>query len=117
MPSPAARRLQALLLTAVLLVGGCGASILDLALYHLGGHIEAPASPRIAGSDAPLTHGDTCVLLHWTAHGPYTLAVDAFPGALARPQESRTPAPPTDVRRSVERSATSRSRAPPSQLI
>jgi hypothetical protein len=117
MRSTAAHRVQALLLSAVLLVGGSGASVLDLALYHLGGHIEAPASPRVAGSDAPRTHGDTCVLLDWTAREPYTLAVDVLPRALARPQETRTPAPPADVRRSVERSATSRPRAPPSQLI
>lgn len=117
MRSTAARRLQALLLTAVLLVGGSGASALDLVLYHLGGHIEAPACPRIAGSDAPRSHGDTCVLLDWTAHEPYTLALDLLPGAPVRPEVSRTPAAPADVRHAVELSATSQSRAPPSQLI
>jgi hypothetical protein len=117
MRSTAARRLQALLLSAALLVGGSGASALDLVLYHLGGHIEAPASPRIAGSDAPRSHGDTCVLLDWTAHEPYTLELDPLPGAHARPEESRTPAAPAGVRRALEPSTTSQSRAPPSQLI
>jgi hypothetical protein len=75
MRTPAFRRLQALILTAVLLIGGSGASALDLALYHLG---DAPAegnTHRITGTDAPRPHGDGCLLLDWTSRGPYTAAL------------------------------------------
>jgi 3-oxoacyl-[acyl-carrier protein] reductase len=41
MRSIALRRMKALVLTAVLLIGGSGASALDLALYHLGANPEA----------------------------------------------------------------------------
>ena len=112
----AARRLQALLLTAVLLVGGSGVSALDLVLYHLGGHVEAPASPRVAGTDAPRSHGDTCVLLDWMARGPYTLALDQLSALPAQAETTCTPLAPADVRRAVQLTASSRSRAPPSQL-
>ncbi|HEX2218298.1 MAG TPA: hypothetical protein VHG35_05800 [Gemmatimonadales bacterium] len=110
------RRLQALLLTAVLLVGGSGISALDLVLYHLGGHVEAPASPRVAGTDAPRSHGDTCVLLDWTARGTYTLALDQLPTLPAQAGTTRTPSAPADVPRAVRLTASARSRAPPSQL-
>ena len=65
-----ARRLNALILTAVLLIGGSGASALDVALYHLGGQVEAPASHRVGSTDAPRPHGDACALLDWAARGP-----------------------------------------------
>lgn len=112
----AARRLQALLLTAVLLVGGSGASALDLALYHLGGHVEAPAGSRVAGTDAPRSHGDTCVLLDWTARGPYTFTLHALPAVSGQTETSRTPAAPVDAPSGVELSAPPKCRAPPVQL-
>ena len=61
MRAPLLRRVQALLLTAVLLVGGNGAYALDVVLYHLGGQAQTSAPVRLAGADAPRSHGDTCV--------------------------------------------------------
>ena len=75
----ALRRLKALILTAVLLVGGSGASALDLALYHLGGAGAETASHRISGTDAPRSHADSCVLLDWTARAPYTASLGSPP--------------------------------------
>lgn len=111
----AARRLRSLLLTAVLLVGGSGVSALDLVLYHLG-HVEAPASPRVAGTDAPRSHGDTCLLLDWTARGPHILALDQLPALPAQAETTCTPSALADVRRAVQLTTSAQSRAPPSQL-
>ncbi|MDQ2673555.1 MAG: hypothetical protein M3Y40_02770 [Chloroflexota bacterium] len=111
-----ARRLQALVLTAVLLVGGSGASALDVALYHLGGHVEARAGERIAGTDAPRPHGDACALLDWAARGPYTVALDGppalAPGRDGGEEPGRAPASP----RPADLSAAPRPRGPPASL-
>lgn len=111
-----AGRLQSLLLTAVLLVGGSGVSALDLVLYHLGGHVEAPASPRVAGTDTPRSHGDTCLLLDWSARGPHTLALDRLPALPTQAETTCTPLALADVRRAVQLTASAQSRAPPSPL-
>ena len=111
-----ARRLQALILTAVLLVGGSGASALDVALYHLGGHVEAAASHRVAGTDAPRPHGDACALLDWAARGPYTVALDALPSLAGRTGTDREPVAPAEAPRPADLSAAPRPRAPPVPL-
>ncbi len=112
----AIRRLKALLLTAVLVVGGSGVSALDLAVYHLGGvGAEAPAH-RIAGTEAPRPHGDTCLLLDWTARGPYTAAL-VLPSLAALVQETDRSLPfPVDTPRPDDLSAAPRPRAPPVPL-
>lgn len=111
-----ARRLNALVLTAVLLVGGSGASALDVALYHLGGQIEASASHRVAGTDAPRPHGDACALLDWAARGPYTVALDPIAAPASAPELHRDPAAPVESPRPADRSAAPRPRAPPLPL-
>ena len=111
-----ARRLNALILTAVLLVGGSGVSALDLALYHLGGHVETAASHRIAGTDAPRPHGDGCALLDWAARGPYTVALDALPSLDSELEAGREPPVPVVSPRAADLSAAPRPRAPPLQL-
>lgn len=114
-PDPV-RRLKALILTAVLLVGGSGLSALDVALYHFGAHVEAAASPRVAGTDAPRPHGDTCVMLGWAARGPYTAALQSLP-SLAVPAEARGVSAVRDqAPRPADLSAAPRPRAPPLQL-
>jgi hypothetical protein len=112
--SPSARRLRSLILTAGLLVGGSGASVLDVALYHLGGHVEA-AGDHIAGTDAPRPHGDACALLDWAARGPYTIALDALPSLASRLEAGREPVAPTASPRPADLSAAPRPRAPPEQ--
>ncbi len=114
--SRAARRLRALVLTAVLLIGGSGLSALDAVLYHMGGHVVATASHRIAGTDAPRPHGDTCALLDWTARGPYTVALDSQPSLASAAETDREPPVPIDAPRPADLSATPRPRAPPLQL-
>ena len=111
-----ARRLNALILTAVLLVGGSGASALDVVLYHLGGHVEASSNHRIAGTDAPRPHGDACALLDWAARGPYTVSLDPVPVLASAPEAGRDPAAPAEAPRPADLSAAPRSRAPPLQL-
>jgi hypothetical protein len=112
---PYTRRLKALILTAALLIGGSGASALDLALYHLGGHTEA-SQQRVAGTDAPRPHGDNCVLLDWTARGPYTAGPSPVLLELVAPQLDR----PLSLRvlppRPTDRSGDSLPRAPPVPL-
>jgi hypothetical protein len=112
----ALRRLKALVLTAVLLVGGSGASALDLALYHLGSTGAEVAAHRIAGTEAPRPHGDTCLLLDWTARGPYTAALGPLPlPALTREVDCSRPFP-VDTPRPADLSAAPRPRAPPVPL-
>ncbi len=107
------RRLQALILTAVLLVGGSGASALDLALYHLGGAPAEGAGRRIAGTDAPRPHGDTCILLDWTTRGPHTLALSALAPRPVAPASHRwRPAPP-DAPGTADLLLSHRPRSPP----
>ncbi|HWB40709.1 MAG TPA: hypothetical protein VG500_05600 [Gemmatimonadales bacterium] len=113
---PALRRLKALVLTAVLLIGGSGVSALDLALYHLGGGVEA-ASHRISGTDAPRPHADDCALLDWTARGPYTVSLSP---PLLQPVDLDTDrsrpiraCPP----RAADLVTTTRPRAPPVPLV
>lgn len=115
MPSTA-RRLNALILTAVLLVGGSGASALDVALYHLGGHVEASASARVAGTDAPRPHGDACALLDWAARGPYTVALDPVAPPAFAPATDGDPTLPVASPRPADLSAAPRPRAPPLPL-
>jgi hypothetical protein len=112
----AARRLKSLVLTAVLLVGGSGASALDLALYHLGGAGAEAAAHRIAGTEAPRPHGDTCLLLDWTARGPYTAALDPLPLPALTPETDRSRPFPLDTPRPADLSAAPRPRAPPVPL-
>jgi hypothetical protein len=111
-----ARRLQALVLTVVLLVGGTGVSALDVALYHLGGHVETPAGQRIAGTDAPRPHGDACAMLDWAARGPYTVVLDPLPCLAWGIEAGREPPAPVDSPRPADLSAAPRPRAPPVQL-
>src|SRR5919106_1715020 len=112
----ALRRLKALVLTAVLLVGGSGASALDLALYHLGGAGAEAAAHRIAGTDAPRPHGDTCLLLDWTARGPYTAALGPLPLPAFTPETHRARPVPLDTPRPIDLSASPPARAPPVPL-
>ncbi len=112
----AARRLNALILTAVLLVGGSGFSALDVALYHLGGHVESAASNRVAGSDAPRPHGDACVLLDWAARGPYTAGLQPPPVLASTLEVGGGPSLQIESPRPADLSAAPRPRAPPSQL-
>ena len=112
----ALRRLKALVLTAVLLIGGSGASALDLALYHLGGTGAEAAAHRIAGTEAPRPHGDTCVLLDWTARGLYTAALGSLPFAALTPETDRSRPFPVESPRPADLSAAPRSRAPPVPL-
>jgi hypothetical protein len=109
----ALRRLKALVLTAVLLIGGSGASALDLALYHLGGAGGEAAAHRIAGTDAPRPHGDTCLLLDWTARGPYTPALSPLPLPALTPETDRSGPLPVDPPRPADLPAAHLARAPP----
>jgi hypothetical protein len=115
MRSTTARRAQALILTAVLLVGGSGVSALDLALYHLGGHVEA-AGHRVAGTDAPRPHGDACALVDWAARGPYTVSLPPLPAVPSGADERTAPAFAPDVPRPHDLSAAPKPRAPPVHL-
>jgi hypothetical protein len=112
----ALRRLKALVLTAVLLIGGSGASALDLALYHLGGPGAEVAAHRIAGTEAPRPHGDTCLLLDWTARGPYTAALGSLPLPAPTPDAACSLSFPVDAPRPADLSAAPRPRAPPVPL-
>jgi hypothetical protein len=112
----ALRRLKALVVTAVPLVGGSGASALDLALYHLGGGGPEAAAHRIAGTDAPRPHGDTCLLLDWTARGPYTVALGPLPLPALAPEADRSRPVRVDAPRPADLSAASLPRAPPVRL-
>ncbi len=116
MPPTALRRLKALVLAAVLLIGGSGGSALDLALYHLGGAGAEAAAHRIAGTEAPRSHGDTCLLLDWTARGPYTAALAPLPLAALTPEADRSRRFPVDTPRPADLSAAPRPRAPPVPL-
>jgi hypothetical protein len=116
MSPTALRRLKALVLTAVLLIGGSGASALDLALYHLGGADAETATHRIGGTDAPRPHGDTCVLLDWTARGPYTVALSPLLPRPVAPEPDRSQPIRVDAPRPADLSATPRPRAPPVPL-
>ena len=109
----ALRRLKALVLTAVLLVGGSGASALDLALYHLGGAPAEAAAHRIAGTEAPRPHGDLCVLLDWTARGPYTAGLGPLPLLTFAPETDRSRPVPVEAPRPADLSAAPLPRAPP----
>ncbi len=110
------RRLNALVLTAVLLIGGSGGSAFDLAVYHLGNAGPDAAAHRVGGADAPRPHGDTCVLLDWTARGPYSPALSVIPPRPAAPEIDRAlPAPASEPRLALLFSA-SRPRAPPVPL-
>jgi hypothetical protein len=113
---PAALRLKALVLTAVLLIGGSGASALDLALYHLGGSGADAAAHRIAGNEAPRPHGDTCLLLDWTARGPYAAALGPLPLPAFTPETDRARPVPLDAPRPIDLSAAPPARAPPVPL-
>lgn len=120
MRPPALRRLKALVLTAVLLIGGSGASALDLALYHVGDALggagaEAPAH-RIGGTDAPRSHGDTCLLIDWTARGPYSAALGPLPLPALTPEIDRSRPAPVDAPRPADLSAAPLPRAPPVPL-
>ena len=112
----ALRRLKALVLTAVLLVGGSGVSALDLALYHLGAGVET-APHRIGGTGAPRPHADACALLDWTARGPYTVSLRSPLPRLVAPETERV----RPIRACPPRAAylvtTSRPRAPPVPLV
>jgi hypothetical protein len=112
----ALRRLKALVLTAVLLIGGSGASALDLALYHLGGASAETASQRVSGTDAPRPHADDCVLLDWTARGPYTVALSAPPLQLVAPETDRSRLIRACPPRGTDAATTARPRAPPVPL-
>lgn len=113
----ALRRLKALALTAVLLIGGSGASALDLALYHLGGAGAEAAANRIGGTDAPRPHGDTCLLLDWTARGHYTVALSPLPLRPLAPETGLSQPAPVDAPRTADLFAASRPRAPPVPLV
>ena len=112
----AARRLKALILTAVLLVGGSGASALDVALYHFGGQTEASATHRIAGTEAPRPHADACSLLDWAARGPYVVALDALPVLGGDAGTSGQPPCRLATPRPADLLAAHRPRAPPAPL-
>jgi hypothetical protein len=116
MRTHAFRRLQALILTAVLLIGGSGASALDLALYHLGGAPAEGISHRIAGTDAPRPHGDSCVLLDWTTRGPHTVALIPLAPRPVPPETDRSRPVPADAPRSADLSPAHRPRPPPVPL-
>ncbi len=109
----ARRRLKALVLTAVLLVGGSGLSALDLAVYHLGGAGAPAPAHRIAGTDAPRSHADTCVLLDWTARGPYITAPGPLSLETLTPETDRSRPFPVDTPRPADLSAVPQPRAPP----
>jgi hypothetical protein len=112
----ARRRLKALVLTAVLLIGGSGASALDLALYHLGASGAETAAHRIAGTETPRPHGDTCLLLDWTARGPYTAVLGPLALPAPTPECDRSRPAPADAPRPADLSAAPLPRAPPVHL-
>ena len=110
----ALRRMKALVLTAVLLVGGSGASALDLALYHLGSAGPEAAAHRIGGTDDPRHHGDTCALLDWTARD--TVALSPHPPRPAAPEPDRARPVRMEAPRPADLSAAHYPRAPPVPL-
>ena len=112
----ALRRLKALVLTAVLAIGGSGGSVLDLTLYHLGGAGSEAAAHRIAGTEAPRPHGDICLLLDWTAREPYAPALGPLPLPAPLPETYRARPLPVDPPRPADLSAASPARAPPVPL-
>ena len=116
MRTHACRRLQSLILTAVLLIGGSGASALDLALYHLGNSAADGLTHRIAGTDAPRPHSDTCVLLDWTARGPHTAALSVLAPRPVAPEAQRSQPRPVDAPRTADRPPAHRPRPPPVPL-
>ena len=111
------RRLQSLILTAVLLIGGSGASALDLALYHLGDGAAEGFTHRVAGTDAPRPHGDTCVLLDWAARGPHTATLSVLGPRPVAPAAERSRPLPADAPRTADRTPAHRPRPPPVPLI
>jgi hypothetical protein len=116
MRTRALRRLQASILTAVLLIGGSGASALDLALYHLGGAPAEAAGHRLAGTDAPRSHGDSCVLLDWATRGPHTsVLIPPAPRPMA-PETDRSRPVPVDAPRTANFFPSHRPRSPPVPL-
>ncbi|MBA3893144.1 MAG: hypothetical protein H0X69_05545 [Gemmatimonadales bacterium] len=112
----ALRRLKALILTTVLLVGGSGASAFDLAVFHLGGAPAAAATHRIAGTEAPRPHGDSCLLLDWSARGPYTASLTPAPLPAIEVETDLTRPAPVATPRPADLFATPRPRAPPVPL-
>lgn len=113
----ALRRLKALVLTAALLIGGSGVSALDLGVYHLGAGAGAEATgARIGGTDAPRHHGDACLLLDWTARGPYTAALGPLPLPAVMLQTDRSRPIRADAPRPADLSAAPQPRAPPVPL-
>jgi hypothetical protein len=67
-------RLRSCLLTAVVLCGGGGMPLLDLALYH--GFAPDRASAPHFESRAPHSHGDVCTLNSSLSHCPQVTALD-----------------------------------------
>ena len=116
MRTHACRRLQSLILTAVLLIGGSGASALDLALYHLGNGAAEGFTHRVAGTDAPRPHGDTCVLLDWAARGPHTATLSVLAPRPVAPEAERSRPLPADAPRTADRTPAHRPRPPPVPL-
>jgi hypothetical protein len=112
----ALRRLKALILTAVLLVGGSGASAFDLAIYHLGGAAAETATHRIGGTDAPRPHGDSCVLADWSARGPYAPSLTPLPLRTVACEADRSRPTRVAAPRPADLFAASRPRAPPVHL-
>jgi hypothetical protein len=112
----ALRRLKALVLTAVLLIGGSGASALDLALYHLGATGAETAAQRVSGTDTPRPHADHCVLLDWTARGQYTVSLSAPPLQLVALETDRARPIRAHPPRTTDVATTARPRAPPVPL-
>lgn len=110
------RRLKALVLTAVLLIGGSGVSALDLALYHLGSGV-ATAPHRISGTDAPRPHADSCALFEWSARGPYTVSLSPPPLRLVAPETDRSRPIQACPLRTADLVTASRPRAPPVPLV
>jgi hypothetical protein len=108
----ALRRLKALALTAVLLIGGSGVSALDLALYHLGSGV-ATASHRISGTEAPRPHADDCALLDWSARGPYAVSLSPPSLRLVAPETDRSRPIRACPPRTADLVTASRPRAPP----
>lgn len=107
-------RTRCIVLAVVLFLGGSGASALDLALYHFGAAAVASTAPHVAGTDAPRPHGDLCVLLEWTAHGPYTVELaPPVPRPVAAASDHR-PLRPGEAPKSGEPLPSARPRAPPS---
>jgi hypothetical protein len=111
------RRLQAFILTAVLLIGGSGLSALDLSLYHLGQSAAEVSSHRVSGTNAQRPHADSCALLDWSARGPYALSLSAPPLPAADPSQERAQPAPSDAPHVSTLHIASRPRAPPVPLV